>query len=136
MARTIDDIYTALVSLSQQIENLSSTDPKRTQLETERDQLRNEAASLATSGRHPRSIELEIEAIEQRLDQIDALLITEGYAEKRGGRNLQDPSAYSGTINRLLSEQHADEVKSLTRRLEELRHPHGDAAEANERESP
>ena len=136
MARTIDDIYTALVSLSDQIENLSSSDPKRTQLEAERDQLRIEAASLTTVGRHPRSIELEIEAIEQRLDQIDALLITEGYSEKRGGKNLQDPSAYSGTINRLLTEQHADEVKSLTIRLEELRRPHEHAADTNERENP
>jgi hypothetical protein len=136
MARTIDDIYTALVSLSDQIKNLSSKDPKRTQLETERDQLRIEAASLANLGRHPRSVELEIEAIEQRLDQIHALLITEGYAEKRGGKNLQDPSAYSGTINRLLTEQHADEVKILTIRLEELRQPDGDAANTNERENP
>jgi hypothetical protein len=134
MARTIDDIYTALVSLSDQIDSLSSTDPKRTQLQAQRDQLRIEAASLTISGRHPRSIELEIEAIEQRLDQIDALLITEGYAEKRGGKNLQDPSAYSGAINRLLAEQHADEVKSLTKRLEELRPSDGDTSNKNERE--
>jgi hypothetical protein len=135
MARTIDDIYTALVSLSDQIDSLSSTDPKRTQLQAQRDQLRIEAASLTISGRHPRSIELEIEAIEQRLDQIDALLITEGYAEKRGGKNLQDPSAYSGAINRLLTEQHADEVKSLTKRLEELRPSDGDTSNKNEREN-
>jgi hypothetical protein len=136
MARTIDDIYTALLSLSDQIESLSSTDPKRTQLEAQRDQLRIEAASLAISGRHPRSIELEIEAIEQRLGRIDALLITEGYTEKRGGKNLQDPSAYSGAINRLLAEQHADEVKSLTKRLQELRPSDGDASKEDERENP
>jgi hypothetical protein len=136
MARTIDDIYTALVSLSDQIASLSPTDPKRTQLEKERAQWRIEAASLATAGRHPRSVELEIEAIEQRLDQIDALLITEGYAEKRGGKNLQDPSAYSGTINRLLAEQHADEVESLTKRLKELRHSPNDLSGENEQVDP
>jgi hypothetical protein len=136
MERTIDDIYTTLISLSDRIAILPSTDPKRTRLETERAQLRSEAASLAIAGRHPQSVELEIEAIEQRLGQIEALLITEGYAEKRGGKNLQDPSAYSGTINRLLTEQHADEVESLTKRLEELRPSHGGASDTNERENP
>jgi septal ring factor EnvC (AmiA/AmiB activator) len=121
MTRSIDDIYTAIVSLSEEIANLPPDDPRRRRLEQEREQIRSEAAAVAIKGRHPRSVELEIEAIEQRLGQIDALLITEGYMEKRAGKNIQDPGAYSIMINRLLEGQHADEVEKLTAQLALLR---------------
>ncbi|MEN8238474.1 MAG: hypothetical protein ABFR53_04640 [Actinomycetota bacterium] len=121
MTRSIDDIYTRIVSLSEQIANLPSDDPRRTRLEHDREQMRSQAAAIATRGRHPRSVELEIEAIELRLSQIESLLIKEGYMEKRAGKNIQDPGAYSVSINRLLTEQHAEEVKSLTEQLARLR---------------
>lgn len=126
MTRSIDDIYSTIVSLSAQINSLPTGGPERARLELERDRVRSQAAHLSAEGRHPKSVELEIEAIEQRLAQIDAQLITEGYSEKRSGKNLQDPGAYSVTINRLLNEHHADEVKTLTEQLERLRRP-GDA---------
>ena len=135
MTRPIDEIYSTIVSLSEQIADLSTDDPERTRLELERDRVRSQAAHISTAGRHPRSIELEIEAIELRLEQIEAQLITEGYMERRAGKNIQDPGAYSVTINRLLSEHHADEVKSLTEQLERLR-PSSDAGDSHTGESP
>ena len=59
--------------------------------------------------------------IENRLTEIKNLAITEGYQERRGGKNLQDPSAYSANINKLLIEHHAAEVDALTSQLERLR---------------
>jgi hypothetical protein len=132
MARSIDDIYTAIMSLSQEMANLSPDDPEHKRLEQERERVRSEAAAIAIKGRHPKSVELEIEAIEQRLEHIDALPITEGYMEKRAGKNIQDPGAYSATINRLLEEQHADEVERLTTQLELLRGPPDDDAQDQE----
>ena len=129
MQRSINDIYTTIVTLSEQIDGLPPADPLRQRLERERDDLRSEAATYAIDGRHPRSVKLEIEAIEQRLSEIRSLLITEGYAEKRSGRNIQDPGAYSATINRILNEQHADEVRTLTEQLERLRPSEGDDIE-------
>lgn len=129
MTRPIDEIYSTIVSLSERIADLPTDDPERTRLELERETVRSQAAHIATSGRHPKSVELEIEAIELRLAQIEAQLITEGYMERRAGKNIQDPGAYSVTINRLLSEQHADEVKSLTEQLERLR-PSSDAGDS------
>ena len=121
MSPSISDLYSNILSLSEQIDSLSPNDAGRKKLEDERDRMRSVAATIAAAGRHPKSVENEIETIERRLEQIDALLITEGYTEKRSGRNLQDPGAYSSTINRLLTDQHADEVASLTERLKRLR---------------
>jgi hypothetical protein len=121
MTRSIDDIYSGIVSLSDQIAKLPVGDPQRTRLEHERELMRSQAAAIAARGRHPTSVALEIEAIEHRLGHIAALQITEGYAERRGGKNLQDPGAYSANINRLLTEQHAAEVTQLTEQLERLR---------------
>lgn len=123
MTHSIDDIYTTIISLSSQIANLPPTDPKRKRLEHEREAVRSRAAALATEGRHPRSVELEIEVIEARLDEINAALIKEGYMERRAGRNIQDPGAYSSTINHLLRSHHAEEVRNLTEQLERLRPP-------------
>ena len=121
MADSIDDIYTTITSLSEQIARTRANDPHRKRLESERERMRFQAATLATEGRHPKSVELEIEAIEQRLEEIDALLIKEGYMERRSGKNIQDPGAYSSTINHLLTQQHAQEVERLTEQLGRLR---------------
>lgn len=129
MADSIDDIYTTIISLSNQLAEMPSDDPRRKQLENERNRLRTQAATIATDGRHPRSVELEIEAIERRLEEIEALLIKEGYMERRSGRNIQDPGAYSSTINRRLTQQHAHEVERLTEQLGRLRRSVADDAD-------
>ncbi|NHZ71358.1 MAG: hypothetical protein GWP18_06915 [Proteobacteria bacterium] len=125
MPDSIDDLYARILRISSDLHSLPDDHPNRTKLVMERDALRIEAATIAASGRHPVSVEREIESIKKRLEEIDRLQITEGYSERRGGKNLQDPGAYSATINRLLSEQHASEIAHLTERLTYLEHLQG-----------
>ncbi|MCL1594553.1 MAG: hypothetical protein M3132_09400 [Actinomycetia bacterium] len=120
MAESIDDLYARIVRISSDLHSLPDDHPNRLKLENERDTLRIQAADIAAAGRHPVSVEREIESIKQRLEEIERLQITEGYSERRGGKNLQDPGAYSANINSLLSEQHATEVAQLTERLTQL----------------
>lgn len=117
MPKTIDEIYTQIVSASQDIDRLPIDHPDQERLQAERGRLREAAAAIASTGRHPLSIEREIESLQDRLEEIKSMRITEGYQERRGGKNLQDPSAYSSTINRLLEEHHLDEVSYLTDRI-------------------
>ncbi len=121
MPSPIDNLFTRISSLSSRISTLDERDPVRVQLERDRERLRREAKRIADSGRHPESVRLEIQAAEERLAEIERMKITEGYQEKRGGKNIQDPGAYSATINRLLSEHHAEEVAHLEERLTHLR---------------
>jgi len=121
MASPIDDLYTTIISLSSRIADLPDGDPTRDKLERKRETLRGQAAAIALEGRHATSISREIEVIEHRLATIEAMLIREGYQEKRGGKNIQDPGAYSANINRLLAQQHENEVRTLTAQLERLR---------------
>jgi hypothetical protein len=121
MPSPIDDLFAQITRISTAIQDLPDGDPERRRLELERDRMRLEATKLADAGRHPESVRLEMLAIEARLDEIERMKITAGYQERRGGKNLQDPGAYSATINRMLEAQYEDEVAELTRRLERLR---------------
>lgn len=121
MQSPIDELLAQVTSLTAAISDLPEGDRQRRRLEHERQKLRDEAAALSRSGRHPVSVKHEIESILARLREIDRMRITQGYHERRSGKNIQDPGAYSVTINRLLDEQHADEVATLTQRLEQLR---------------
>ncbi|VAW08053.1 hypothetical protein MNBD_ACTINO01-1662 [hydrothermal vent metagenome] len=121
MPSPIDDLFAQISDLSTRIAALDESDPTRKKLERNRVRLRDQAASIADAGRHPESVRLEIESIQNRLAQINGMKITEGYQEKRGGKIIQDPGAYSATINRLLSEHHAEEIEQLTDRLARLR---------------
>jgi hypothetical protein len=117
MTETIDELYKRILRISRQLDRLSQEHPNRKRLEGERDRLRIRAADIAASGRHPVSVEREIESLQHRLDEIETMQITEGYQERRGGKNLQDPGAYSSTINRLLEEHHLEEVAALSARI-------------------
>lgn len=129
MPRSIDDLLAKIKALSGSIERLSPEDPQRRRLMNQRDSLRQTASEIALQGRHPQSVEREIESIEKRLTEIKNLAIKEGYQERRGGKNIQDPSAYSANINKLLIEHHAAEVDALTDQLERLRsHEESDGA--------
>ena len=121
MPSPIDDLFTQITVLSTRIAALDESDPTRASLGRERALLRDRAVSIADAGRHPVSVRLEIESIEDRLAQIERMKITEGYQQKRGGKNIQDPGAYSANINRLLSKQHEEEIEQLTARLARLR---------------
>ncbi len=120
MPSPIDDLFTRISDLSTRIAALDENDPARTKLERDRALLRDRAAAIADAGRHPDSVRLEIESIQNRLAQIEQMKITEGYQEKRGGKTIQDPGAYSANINRLLSEHHGEEVEQLSARLTRL----------------
>ncbi len=120
MQSPIDELLSHIKQLSATISDLPDGTERR-HLEHQRQQLRDKAAALSLSGRHPASVDQEIKAILARLHTIDVMHITEGYQERRSGKNIQDPGAYSATINRMIDEQHAEEVASLTQRLEQLR---------------
>jgi len=133
MSETIDELYTQILRASQALDRLGHDDPDRKRLEAERDRLRDAAADIAAAGRHPISIEREIESMQKRLEEIDSMRITQGHQERRGGKNLQDPSAYSSTINRLLKEHHVEEVAYLTDRIAyHTQAPSSDGAEDTE----
>ncbi|GMQ97903.1 MAG: hypothetical protein BMS9Abin17_0406 [Acidimicrobiia bacterium] len=121
MSETIDELYERLLRVTTEIDRLPQDHPNRKRLEHERDEMRARAAELSAAGRHPVSVEREIESLERRLHEIESMQITEGYQERRGGKNLQDPGAYSSTINRLLEEHHDQEVTTLRDRIAYLK---------------
>lgn len=121
MASEIDELLTTIAALSDRIQALGDGDPARAGLEQRRDDLRLRARSLADAGRHPASIAAEIEMLESRLVEIDQLFISKGYSEKHLPHTVQDPGAYSHTINRLLEEEHRDEIAEIRLRLDHLR---------------
>ncbi len=120
MQSPIDELFSHIKQLSAAISDLPDN-PERRSLERQRQQLRGEAAAISLKGRHPVSVDQEIKAIIARLETIDSMLITQGYQERRSGKNIQDPGAYSAAINRRINKQHADEVTALTERLDLLR---------------
>jgi hypothetical protein len=121
VASEIDEILTTISALSERIEALGVDDPERTDLEGRRDGLRLRARSLADARRHPASVAAEIEMLENRLIEIDQLFISKGYSEKHLPHTVQDPGAYSHTINRLLEAEHRDEIAEIRQRLDHLR---------------
>jgi len=121
MSEMIDELYERMLRVTTEIDRLPQDHPKRKGLENERDEMRARAATIFAAGRHPVSVEREIESLQRRLDEIKSMQITEGYQERRGGKNLQDPGAYSSTINRLLDEHHDQEVTTLSERIAYLK---------------
>ena len=117
----IDNILKQATALSAELAMLPDDDPNRPRLEQRQAQLRAQAHELALERRHPVSIEHEIAMLEQRLDDISAMLITKGYNEKHLGNTIQDPGAYSNVINRLIATEHADEVREIDAKLSALR---------------
>lgn len=117
----IDALVGEIHSLSNRIDGLPEDDPTRRALIDERTALRGRAADMRDELRHPVSVLAEIAMLEDRLDAIDALKISEGYNEKYLNHTVQDPGAYSHAINRLLDEQHAAEIDEITHRLTHLR---------------
>jgi hypothetical protein len=117
----IDELLTTISALSDRIDALGGDDPDRLDLEQRRDELRLRARALADAGRHPASIAAEIEMLENRLLEIDQLFITKGYSEKHLHHTIQDPGAYSHTINRLLEAEHQNEITEIRERLDHLR---------------
>ncbi len=121
MSPTIDDIFREARALSMQLDHMPESDPNRSSLLSRRDRLRAKAQALSDSRRHPVSVENEIAMLQARLDEIDALFIGKGYAEKHLTKGFSDPGAYSAEINHQLGVEHASEIAEIDRRLAELR---------------
>lgn len=121
MADIVDDIFAQIRSLAEQLDRLPPTDPNRARLEADRDQLRQRASVLADSGRHPSSVERQIEALESRQAEIEQMFIKQGYSERSTTKKIQDPSAYSRNINRLLHDEYGAELSSIKEQLDRLR---------------
>lgn len=117
----IDEILDQAKTLSAELAELPADDPSRPRLEKRQTALRARAQELSLERRHPVSIDTEIAMLEARLDDINEMLIAKGYNEKHLGRTIQDPGAYSRTINYMIATEHAEEVTAIDARLSELR---------------
>ncbi len=121
MPDDIDDLFTQIQSLAEQLDRLPPADPNRSRLEADRDQLRKRAVALADSGRHPQSVTRQIEALETRQSEIESFFIKKGYSERSTTKKIQDPGAYSHNINALLRAEYASELRTIKNQLERLR---------------
>ena len=121
MPETIDELLADIQKLARRIERLDPGDPARQKLEAQRADLRETARHIADATRHPMAIATQIEALEARLREIDQLMIKQGFTERRVGKAIQDPGAYSHNINKAIAEDHAVEVRSINEQLARLR---------------
>jgi hypothetical protein len=121
MADDIDDLFTQIQSLAELVESLPPKDPNRVRLEADRNQLRRRAALIADEGRHPQSVALQIEALERRRSEIESMFIKKGYSERSTMKKIQDPGAYSHTINNLLRAEYGSELTTIENQLVRLR---------------
>jgi small-conductance mechanosensitive channel len=120
MPDDIDDLFTRIRTLAEQLERLPPSDPNRARLEADRDHLRRQAAELADAGRHPESVARQIEALEARRSEIEGLFIKKGYSERSTTKKIQDPGAYSHNINALLRDEYGPELESIQQQLDRL----------------
>lgn len=116
----IDAILNDVKRISALLED-DLTARERQRLESQREDLRSDARTLAAQKRHPASIEAEIEMLEARELEINEMLIGKGYAEKWMKQSIQDPGAYSHNINKDIADDHAAELNDIRRRLDELK---------------
>lgn len=121
MTSQIDDLLEEITRISAQIDDLPPGSQRAESLIAERTKLRLRARAMADALRHPQSVRTEIEMLEERRSEIAGMGITKGFSEKRLGRTIQDPGAYSHDINRRIEAEHAAEVDEISARLTHLR---------------
>lgn len=121
MTSQIDDLLEEITRISAQINDLPPGSQRAESLIAERTKLRLRAKDMADALRHPQSVRTEIEMLEERRSEIAGMGITKGFSEKRLGRTIQDPGAYSHDINRRIEAEHAAEVDEISERLTHLR---------------
>lgn len=121
MTSQIDDLLEEITRISAQIDDLPPGSQSAESLIAERTKLRLRARDMADALRHPQSVRTEIEMLEERRSEIAGMGITKGFSEKRLGRTIQDPGAYSHDINRRIEAEHAAEVDEISERLTHLR---------------
>ena len=121
MPDPIDELLTEILSISTQLRSLEPDSAEAIRLDERKEELRDLAKQTADAGRHPESVATQIESLEQRLAQINGMLITQGFAERRQGKVIQDPGAYSHNINKAIEADHAAEVDSINKQLARLK---------------
>lgn len=121
MTRSINELLDEIRRLGAEIEAPETSASDRKRLEARRTELRREAAAISDRLRHPESVRAEIDLIERRLAELEAMLISAGYSEKHLHRTVQDPGAYRYAINRRIEDNHGEEIAELRLRLEHLR---------------
>lgn len=121
MADSIDDLLAEIQSISRELESDDLTTKQRQRLIDRKDGLQAEARRIALEGRHPVSVDNQIESLERRRAHINDQFIKPGYSEKRGGKNIQDPGAYSHNINKMLLDKYQEELDEIERQLSLLR---------------
>lgn len=121
MPDDIDDLFAQIQALAEQLDRLPPTDPNRSRLEADREQLRRRAVAVADGGRHPQSVTRQIEALETRRSEIESFFIRKGYSERSTTKKIQDPGAYSHNINALLRAEYASELRTIKNQLERLK---------------
>lgn len=121
MSDPIDELLAEIVSISAEISRLGPESADAARLTERKQELRSQAQEIADAGRHPDSVSNQIASLEQRLAEINGLLITEGFSERRQGKTIQDPGAYSHNINKAIEADHSAEVESINAQLVRLR---------------
>lgn len=121
MTSPIDDLLEEITRISVQIDDLPRGSQRAEALVAERTALRRRARDMTDALRHPESVRAEIAMLEDRRAEIAGMGITKGFSEKRLGRTIQDPGAYSHDINRRIEVEHAAEVVEISERLAHLR---------------
>lgn len=121
MAEDIDELLTEIHSITQQLGDEGLSAGERRHLTHRKEALQKTARDLSLSGRHPIAVANQIESLERRKAFIEAQFIKPGYAEKRGGKNIQDPGAYSRNINLVLGEKYRTELDEIERQLRLLK---------------
>lgn len=121
MTSPIDDLLEEIARISSRIDELPPGSELAEPLVAQRATLRVRAKAMADAMRHPESVRTEIEMLEDRLSEIEGMAIAKGFSEKRLGRTIQDPGAYSHGINKRIRAEHAAEVQEIGERLSHLR---------------
>jgi D-alanyl-D-alanine carboxypeptidase len=121
MANTIDELLAEIRSLSARHDSDDLTAKERDRLLSQKTEIQSQARAISASGRHPDSVKRQVETLQARRRAINDLFIKPGYAEKRGGKNIQDPAAYSHNINATLRDKYQIELDDIDTQLAALR---------------
>ncbi len=117
---TVDEALAGIIALSAKIDALGPDNPKRVDLERQRETLRVDIREAADAARPEPGLLNELGTLQRRLAQIDDRPIGKGWAEKGHYRWVNDPGAYSGRINEMLDAQNADEREAIVTRIAEI----------------
>lgn len=117
---TVDEALAEIIAISTKTDAMEPGEPGRIALERRRQELRTDVQKAADGSRSEAGLRNELGTLHRRLEQIDDRPIGKGWAEKGNYRWVNDPGAYSGRINEMLTAQDADERKVIVGRIAEI----------------